>query len=201
MQIPTIFHRIWLGGKPMPQNYVLFGKSWLHHNPGWTMTTWDHRPSWLHNQQLFDTAETYSEQSDIWRYEILLKYGGVYVDTDYECRKNIGGLLDYFESLDPKLPIIATDAEKWQDDYPCYMNPALMGCSPGHPLMREVVDKLPAWALAHRAEGPCMSTGPGYITYNFQGRLFPVAQRVFNGEYAVHHLSGSWGKPWGKVKN
>ena len=200
MPIPKVFHRIWLGGKPMPQNYVLFGKSWLLHNPGWTMTTWDHRPSWLHNQQLFDTAETYSEQSDIWRYEILLKYGGVYVDTDYECKRRIESAI-CFEPYGFSDLVIATDEENWQPGYPQYMNPALLGCTPDHPLMREIVDKLPTWAMAHRAEGPCMSTGPGYITYNFQGRFPPVTKRVFNGEYAVHHLSGSWGKPWGKVKN
>ena len=179
----------------MPQNYVLFGKSWLLHNPGWTMTTWEHRPSWLQNQQLFDTAETYSEQSDIWRYEILLKYGGIYVDTDYECRRDIWPLIEHSDL------VIATDEENWLPNYPYYMNPALLGCTPEHPVMGEIVDKLPEWALAHRHEGPCMSTGPGYITNCFQGKFHPWPKRTFNQNFAVHHLSGSWGKPWGKVKN
>ena len=40
-------------------------------------------------------------KSDILRYEILYKYGGVYIDTDYECVTNIGkyGLFYFVSAL------------------------------------------------------------------------------------------------------
>jgi hypothetical protein len=31
--IPRIFHRIWLGGTAMPDEYKRFGDTWRRHNP------------------------------------------------------------------------------------------------------------------------------------------------------------------------
>jgi inositol phosphorylceramide mannosyltransferase catalytic subunit len=36
-------------------------------------------------------------QSDIARYEILLQVGGVYIDTDFECLRNVEPLIDGIE--------------------------------------------------------------------------------------------------------
>ncbi len=39
----------------------------------------------LQNKHLFDAAKNYGEKSDVFRYEILYRYGGTYLDTDYQC--------------------------------------------------------------------------------------------------------------------
>ena len=46
----------------------------------------------MRNKLAFSLAKNLGMKSDILRYEILMKYGGIYVDTDYECLKNIGRL-------------------------------------------------------------------------------------------------------------
>ena len=44
----------------------------------------------LKNQKAYSMAKNWGMKSDILRYEILQKFGGVYIDTDYECVLNIG---------------------------------------------------------------------------------------------------------------
>ena len=44
----------------------------------------------MKNNFAFSQASNWGMKSDIFRYEILMKYGGVYIDTDYECLINIG---------------------------------------------------------------------------------------------------------------
>ena len=34
MIIPKVFHRVWLGGKPMPDHFVKWGEGWLAKHPG-----------------------------------------------------------------------------------------------------------------------------------------------------------------------
>jgi mannosyltransferase OCH1-like enzyme len=45
-------------------------------------------------QAAFDRASNFGEKSDIWRYEILFRLGGVYVDTDFECVRPFDSLLE-----------------------------------------------------------------------------------------------------------
>src|SRR2546429_4401108 len=94
ISIPRIFHRIWLGTEPMPPEYVAFGNTWLAHHPGWTMHTWtDAFIPKLHNDSAFRRSTALSGKANILRYEILLRHGGVYIDTDFECLRNIEPLL------------------------------------------------------------------------------------------------------------
>lgn len=46
----------------------------------------------LYNQEAFDHASNYGEQSDILRYELLYLYGGVYVDTDMQAVRPLDDL-------------------------------------------------------------------------------------------------------------
>lgn len=88
-KIPKIIHQIWLGS-PLPKQYKKYQKSWRHHHPDWEYKLWtdaDVEAFQLHNKKLFDEAKNYGEKSDIFRYEILHRYGGVYIDTDIECLK------------------------------------------------------------------------------------------------------------------
>src|SRR5688572_30025403 len=94
LRIPRTFHRIWLGGG-MPQQYELYGESWLHWHPQWRMITWtENNLPPLQNQRQFDDAGIWAQKADIARYEILYRYGGVYIDTDFECLQNIEDLLE-----------------------------------------------------------------------------------------------------------
>lgn len=98
-KIPKIIHQIWLGPKKLPKKYSLWGETWRKFNPSWKYKLWtdnELKDFPLVNQELFDQASNYGFKSDIARYEILRKFGGIYVDTDFECLKPIpNDLLKY----------------------------------------------------------------------------------------------------------
>ena len=51
----------------------------------------------LRNQDLFDAAEHPAQRADLARFEILLRFGGVYVDTDFEALAPIQARLEDVE--------------------------------------------------------------------------------------------------------
>ena len=93
--IPKIIHHIWLGGS-LPEKYLNYVLSWKKFNPTWTHILWsDNNTKNLNliNQDKFDQTKNLGQKSDILRYEILYKYGGIYVDTDFECLKPFDDLM------------------------------------------------------------------------------------------------------------
>jgi mannosyltransferase OCH1-like enzyme len=182
LSIPRTFHRIWLGG-PMPEEVRHWGETWLEHNPGWTMKTWGYEDLCdLVNQSYFDDARNYSEQSDFARYEILLRHGGVYLDTDFECYRNIEPLL---EGLDAFLAC--------EDDV--LVCGAIVGAAPENPLIRELVRRLPASYDAFPGSEPREQSercGPRFVSRVYQElQAGPARQdrlHVYPPEYFFPHL-------------
>ena len=90
--IPKKIHHIWLGEKKLPPYFEKFKKSWEKNNPDYELFFWDDENTKnlnLINRELFDVIENKGSKSDILRYEILYQYGGIYIDTDFECIKGI----------------------------------------------------------------------------------------------------------------
>ena len=56
--IPQIFHRIWLGDKEMPEEFVYYGETWKKLHPSWKIKLWteENIPK-LINQEAFDNAK------------------------------------------------------------------------------------------------------------------------------------------------
>jgi mannosyltransferase OCH1-like enzyme len=98
--IPRNIHFIWLGS-PFPEKYERIKETWVRLHPEWNIKVWndaDAESFGLVNKALFDSINNYGAKSDIFRYEILYRYGGIYVDTDYECLQSFDDLLylDFF---------------------------------------------------------------------------------------------------------
>lgn len=99
-KIPKKIHQIWIGPRPLPKKYINWMKTWKEINPDWEYFLWDDKKIKslnFKNQDLFENSSNVGFKSDIARYEILNIFGGLYVDTDLECIKNIP---DYFRSFD-----------------------------------------------------------------------------------------------------
>ena len=85
------------------------------------------------------------------RYALLYLYGGIYMDLDVECTHS----LDFVRAYPLILP--ATRPVGFSNDF--------MAARPGHPFMRRLVDRLPAWNLwlltkyrpSCSPRGPCLS--------------------------------------------
>jgi len=89
-KIPKKIHQIWVGDKPIPKLYQKFMQSWKDHHPDWEYYLWTDKDiedfPWI-NKTLFDAAKNPGMKSDIWRYEIIYRYGGVYVDCDMKNKR------------------------------------------------------------------------------------------------------------------
>ncbi len=105
--IPKTIHQIWLGKSPMPKNYQYFLETWRQHHPDWQIKVWNQEDILKENFpniDLFFLARSYAEQADIARYEIIYRYGGLYVDTDIECFTNFDELhhkYDFYINMEP----------------------------------------------------------------------------------------------------
>jgi len=104
-KIPKIIHRIWLGEKPMPFEYINNGKLLEKHYPDYEILFWHSKGQFpvscdamvkgiptrisTYDFQTLELHECYNHptttivmKTDILRIEILKKYGGIYFDTD-----------------------------------------------------------------------------------------------------------------------
>lgn len=100
--IPKIIHQVWLGGE-LPAEYKRFTESWRKFHPDWEYRLWldkDVEEFGMQNKAMFDASKSFGQKSDIFRYEILRRHGGIYCDTDFECLKPFDDLLylDFFTS-------------------------------------------------------------------------------------------------------
>ena len=95
MLIPRIFHRIWVGPDPLPAEYARYGQTWLDHHPGWELRFWtdDNFPDGLRRPEAQERLRSPVERANILRLEVVWRFGGVYVDTDFECRRSIEPLI------------------------------------------------------------------------------------------------------------
>jgi mannosyltransferase OCH1-like enzyme len=100
--IPKIIHQIWVGDAEIPQMYLDFMETWKAFHPDWEYKLWtddDIESFPWKNKREFDGANNPGMKSDIWRYEIVYNYGGVYVDADMECKRSLNLLherLDFY---------------------------------------------------------------------------------------------------------
>ncbi|MEJ5189648.1 glycosyltransferase [Treponema sp. J25] len=95
-RIPRIIHQIWLGS-PVPEAYKTFMQSWKLYHPDWEYILWDEekiKKLGLKNKIAYNLSPSYGIKSDIARYEILYRFGGIYVDTDFECLKNFEPIIE-----------------------------------------------------------------------------------------------------------
>ncbi len=160
----------------------------------------------LQNQDLYDIARNYGERSDILKYELVYKFGGFYVDTDFECLKPIDPLhyaYDFYVGIQPLDTNIAQ------------LGAALFGAWPGHPVLKHTIESI----RQNKSPQIIVKTGPVHFTRAFfrsGGRsgtidmplpasyLYPMDYRQKGKPrsewdtpeaFAVHHWEGSWLNP------
>jgi inositol phosphorylceramide mannosyltransferase catalytic subunit len=191
--IPHTIHRIWFGPDAMPADFVRYGETWREHHPDWEMLLWtDEALPELRYPDALERCRNHGERSDLVRYELLARVGGVYVDTDMECLRPIDPLTD--------VPALAGETR------PGKLGNAVLGAVPGHPAIEELLQR------ARRGVGhghTAVSTGPLLVTevlrdrddvrifpptvfYPFHQRLQPDKDLGRSEAYTVHHMEVSW---------
>lgn len=89
--IPKILHFVWIGDdSKMPKACM---DTWRDKNPDYEVKVWGNDTIsgefWYNARQLHDMLEKedYAGASDVMRYEILARHGGIYIDADSYCVK------------------------------------------------------------------------------------------------------------------
>jgi hypothetical protein len=86
--IPKIIHRAWFGPKPMPLKWM---RSWEEFNPDWECRLWTEKDidkeNFINRKHIdyYMSSGVWHGAKDVCQYEILHKYGGVFMDADAEC--------------------------------------------------------------------------------------------------------------------
>jgi len=133
--IPKVMHHVWDGDlPPLYQNYLDECKK-IH--PTWEFKIWtdkDIKDLKLSYQDVYDKARNYAGRSDVARYEILYRFGGVYRDMDVKCLRPIDDLnhmYDFFAPID--YPRVG-----WQ----MILNNGVIGAGPKHPILKTTLEVL-----------------------------------------------------------
>ncbi len=213
--IPRKIHQIWIG-KPLPEKYEAFCASWSRLNPSYEYRLWDEKAilelGEFEGRMAFRSARSLGAKSDIARYEILRRFGGVYADTDFECLRPLDRLVDGCSFF----------AGNLFDPAP-YLCNAIIGSAPGHPVANRLCSASSARITTTELMDIIEATGPGLLTREVVGKLdtleesdlvlpsaylYPYPNYV-GGErdvegikrefvtaeaYAIHYWEVSWGK-------
>lgn len=158
MLVPRTIHFIW-GGPPMPDHLRENLTRWRDLHENWDVILWgDDNLDWLEHRDLFDAAPSlvpadavWQLRSDIARYEILLKHGGLYVDVDTYPLRNIEPALEGHGAW------AAMENQR-------FIGNTYVACTPGHPVMQAIVNGLRESIRRNRGKRPNHMTGPRYVT-------------------------------------
>lgn len=85
--IPKVIHQIWLGS-PLPSHLARFRSTWQKYHPDWEFKLWtdvELKNERLKCESFIEQSECFGQKSDLARAEVLYRYGGFYIDLDFEC--------------------------------------------------------------------------------------------------------------------
>jgi mannosyltransferase OCH1-like enzyme len=198
VRIPRIFHQIWVGPDPFPEEFARYQQTWLEHHPGWELRFWTDEtfppPEELRRPEAAERLRAPWERGDIFRLEALWRWGGVHVDTDFECRRSIEPLI-----AEAELFIGLAKAGR--------VNGALMGSVRGHPLLEQGLDTLrPRTSYGAQLGAGSANvkdeTGPRFldgllidrpeVTFVEPELFYPRTPEERGRAYAIHHQARSW---------
>src|SRR5882762_8774481 len=111
MKIPPILHQTWKDNN-IPEEFVRMSLSWRNTHTHWQYFFWtddmnrnfikEHFPYFL---STYDNYQSNIERVDAVRYFALYKYGGFYIDMDFECLANIEPIVSDSACVFGKEPI------------------------------------------------------------------------------------------------
>ncbi|ELC8443040.1 mannosyltransferase [Clostridium perfringens] len=96
MSIPKIIHYCWFGEKEKPKVIQEYMKSW-NILEGYRIIEWNEENFDINSHKFVKEAykmKKYAFVSDYVRLSVLKKYGGIYLDTDIEMKKDFSSILN-----------------------------------------------------------------------------------------------------------
>lgn len=188
-----IIHQLWLG--PMPDWIEWCIQSWRDVEPTaehvlWTESTLRRELFPLANQELWDNPpndRVAQFRSDVARYEILNRVGGIWVDADFEARKPVSGLDGAWATWEIQ--------DRWVAN-------GMLAVPAGHPVLADAINSLPgSYVRSHRHSNSRIS-GPRFFTPLALKHGLTIYPQAWFYPYAwadVPSTALELGKDWGDV--
>lgn len=189
--IPRVLHQIWVGPAGFPDEFAAYAQTWRRHHPAWEYRLWTEAeiPSELRRPEARERLRVPAERSDILRLEILWRQGGVYVDTDFECRGSLEPHLEGAEFVTANL-------------FPHRVGNAFIASVPGHVILDEALAEMKPrefFGFDRWAAGPFFFNR---IVQRHKGSpgvrllppelMYPRTPAARERALAIHHFARSW---------
>jgi mannosyltransferase OCH1-like enzyme len=221
--IPKVIHLIWLGPGDFPASSKSNVQRWMALHPDWTFKFWSDEqeaPPCLGMQrqdvgafpfskleECYFQSENFGEKSEILRYEILAKEGGLFIDHDTLPLCSFDDLhssFDFYCGLEMLGPSILSSS--------VFPSNHLMAAKKNHPLLLSAIK----WLHHHWERLGNAYSGEEQLLYRVKRRTFSAldsaiaqglgerdivmpsfafsAKEITRAEYATHAHSGLWHK-------
>ncbi|MBV8060049.1 MAG: hypothetical protein JO126_08185 [Alphaproteobacteria bacterium] len=167
--IPRKIHVVWVGDEAKRPNSWI--ETWRVNHPDWEFRLWSNKDladrHWRAQKQIdiYKNEGQWAGVADLMRYEILYEYGGVYVDADSECLRQLD---DWLLQLGM---FVAYESERHR---PGLIANGFMGCPQGHPVLAKIIGQTSRmcrptrrWSWQHLSKKnilPWKVTGPRLLT-------------------------------------
>ena len=139
IKIPKIIHQIWTQGcDKVPDKYKPYIEKWKSFKKyGYEYKCWDdesiikdmkkNEPDLIHVYKYFDLPQ---QRSDVGRYYVIYRYGGIYSDIDIEPHNIL-----VIEDIIRKNELMTA-----QDRFKDVLSQQFLGAKPFHPFLRDCLD-------------------------------------------------------------
>ncbi|CAF3321444.1 unnamed protein product [Rotaria socialis] len=138
------------------------------------------------------------QRVDAFRYLVLYRMGGIYIDMDNGCRRSFDSLLDVLEAMDPEVNHTAA----FPRTSPIGISNGFMITTKGHPLFKILVSRLPHFNRDFLVDylTVMLSAGPLYLSVNefyfnqisHQSIIRIIDENVYSSIYTWHTPGNSW---------
>ncbi|HEY9262167.1 glycosyltransferase family 32 protein [Chitinophaga sp.] len=227
MKIPRILHQTWKS-EDMPDNFRLMAQTWKENHADWEYMLWTdemnrdfvatHFPDFL---QVYDSYPTAIQRVDAVRYFILFKYGGFFVDLDFECLACIEPIVNQAGCVFGLEPREHCDLH----NKAFIISNAFMGTTAGSPFFQALCEELHrnTTMTDHPNDRVLETTGPFMLSRLYTayiqkeeialldaGLMYPLTkeelivlsqgiqqngvEEKINNAYGIHHYAGTWWK-------
>jgi FkbM family methyltransferase len=196
------FHRIWFGSSEIPDVYESYWRSWQRQFPQYNFKTWTDKDiaQLSLTRHVISRAEGFARKADIARYEILLKFGGVYLDCDIMP-------YHYFDPVEMVSKLTVCN----EDDSEKYCSIGFIAAPAGEKIFVDLINHLCQIPL--NQSPPNIETGPHlfgralakhdyrklksdtFYPYHYSEPYSAINSKSLQGTFGVHVWGGSWLKP------
>ena len=187
-KIPKIIHQLWIGDKPPPSTMM---KTWKDKHPDFEYILWNEdefvRRNFVSNcSEQIKLINEINGKADIYRWEILYQYGGIFVDADSIC----------IESLDPHIFLTKTGFAAFENEIERgnLIATVGMGFIPQHPLCGDIIKWIQSSSEATSFITDFKawySVGPALITRFLETGKYPDFTIFPSHFFLPHHFTGA----------